>query len=512
MTVSRRLTRGEKVIAFIHKYCRVPEGKLVGQPMKLAKFQKKFILAIYDNPEKTYRAILSIGRKNGKTALIAALLLAHIAGPEAKRNAQLVSGAKSREQASLIFKLACKMIDLSPELRMACHYIPSRKIIQGRIAGTEYTALSAEATTAHGLSPVFAVLDELGQVKGSSDPFIDAITSSQGAHDDPLTVVISTQAPSDADLLSIWIDDAVRSGDPHVVCHVYAADEGCDLDDEAQWKKANPGLGLFRSLDDVRTQAGAASRLPTAEASFRNLILNQRVAQESLWIAPGTWKECNLPVRLEVFQNNSVCIGLDLSARRDLTAAVLAAKAEDGIHLLPFVFTPMSGLKERSLIDKAPYDAWVNMGLMYATPGGTVDYGWVVKFLHKWCEDNDVAISMVAFDRWRIDTLKKAAEEEGFAPFAEWVSVGQGYRGFSPRVESFEAALLQNMIRHDGHPLLNLAASHAIMVKDPAGNKKLDKTKTTQRIDPLVAAVMAVHEVTEGTLDGGVDVDMMILV
>ena len=99
-------TRGEKVCQFIERYCLIPEGAQVGQPMKQMPFQKKFILDIYDNPAGTSRAYLSVARKNGKSALIAAIMLAHLVGPEAQQNSQIISGARSRDQASLVFKLA----------------------------------------------------------------------------------------------------------------------------------------------------------------------------------------------------------------------------------------------------------------------------------------------------------------------------------------------------------------------------------------------------------------------
>lgn len=142
------MTRGERVIAFIERYCMVPEGRHVGKPLRLLAFQKRFILDTYDNPAGTSRAYLSIGRKNGKTALIACLLLAHIVGPEAVLNSQIISGAKSREQAALVFKLAQKMIYLSPELKRLTHITPSQKQITGLRMNVEYRAISAEAGTA----------------------------------------------------------------------------------------------------------------------------------------------------------------------------------------------------------------------------------------------------------------------------------------------------------------------------------------------------------------------------
>lgn len=163
---SKPLTRGEKVIAFIEKYCRAPEGAHVGKPLKLLPFQRDFILAIYDNPHKTRRAYLSIARKNGKTALIAGIVLAHLCGPEAKLNSQIVSGALSRDQAGIVFNLAAKMVQLSPELNPLVRIVPSSKRLIGLARNVEYRALAADGQTSHGLSPVLAILDEIGQVRG----------------------------------------------------------------------------------------------------------------------------------------------------------------------------------------------------------------------------------------------------------------------------------------------------------------------------------------------------------
>ena len=286
---ARKRTRGEKVCAFIETYCKVPDGKLVGKPMKLDPFQRNFIIDIYDNPHVTRRAILSIGRKNGKTGLIAGILLAHIAGPEAVLNSQILSGALSREQAGIVFKLASAMVRLSPELAERVRIIPSGKRLIGLSKNVEYHASSAEAKTAHGSSPILTIIDELGQVRGPQSDFIDAITTGQGAHENPLVIVISTQAANDNDMLSIWIDDARKSNDPHTVCHIYAAPEDCELDDPEAQKLSNPALDTFRSRSDLNEQCERAKRMPSFENTYRNLCLNQRVEVVSPFISKGIW-------------------------------------------------------------------------------------------------------------------------------------------------------------------------------------------------------------------------------
>ncbi len=331
-------TRAGKVIAFIERHCLTPDGAQVGKPLILADFQKKFIRDIYDNPHGTRRAYASIARKNGKTGLIAGLLLAHLVGPEAKLNAQLVSGAMSRDQAALVFRLACQMVMLSPKLSSIIRIIPSSKRLLGLPLNTEYRALAADGKTAHGLSPVLAILDEVGQVRGPQSDFIDALTTSQGAHDAPLLIAISTSAASDADLFSVWLDDAEKSKDPRIVSHVYKAPEGCDLMDESAWKAANPALGLFRNEDDLREQMTQAQRMPSAENTARNLLLNQRVSTESPFISPDVWKSCAGDV--QAFDDDTpVYCGLDLSARTDLTALVVVGKIEGKWQTC----TPISG-------------------------------------------------------------------------------------------------------------------------------------------------------------------------
>jgi phage terminase large subunit-like protein len=478
------MTRGEKVCAFIERFCIIPEGSKVGQPIQLAEFQRRFVLAIYDNPSGTRRAYLAIARKNGKSALIACLLLAHLVGPEAVLNSQLVSGARSRDQAALVFNLAAKMVELSPELRKIVRIVPSGKRLIGLPMNTEYKALAAEGTTAHGLSPVLAILDEVGQVKGPQDAFIDAITTAQGAHESPLLIAISTQAPTDADLFSIWLDDAERSEDPSIVSHVYTAPEDCELTDEAAWAAANPALGLFRSRRDVEEQAAQAVRMPSAENTFRVLTLNQRVNMVAAFVSASVWKAGNEhPGEFD----GAVYGGLDLSATTDLTALVLACRSGGVLHVRPYFWMPLDSVSEAARRDKAPYEVWVREGLLRTTPGKVIDYDYVARDIGEIC--SGLSIAKIGFDRWRMDRMQQALSRQGVElPLQEH---GQGFKDMSPALDALEADLLQERVRHGGHPVLAMCAANAVAVSDAAGNRKLDKGKATGRIDGLVALAMA---------------------
>lgn len=483
---TRNLTRGERVVRFIETHCIVPDGVFVGRPVQLDDFQKLFILAVYDNPHETDTAILSIARKNAKTATIAFLVITHLVGPEARLNSEIVSGAMSRAQAAQVYKLAAKCIALSPTLRDLVRVVPSQKMLVGLPMNVEYQAISAEASTAHGGSPVLAIIDEAGQVRGPRSDFIDAVTTSQGAHASPLLIYISTQAPTDADFLSIAIDDATTKRPKKTVCHVYEAPREASLLDVAAWHAANPALATFRSMADMEKQAQKAARMPSFENTFRNLNLNQRVSTFSPFVSRGVWMLGDRkPGSLD---GMTVHAGLDLSARTDLTSLVVVGDVAGMLQAWAYFWTPEEGLRDRSDRDRQPYDVWVREGWLRTTPGKTVDYEFVV------AEIAEILAGMhceaIAFDRWRIDVLRKECERAGIdLPLVEF---GQGFKDMAPAVDSLEELLLNGRIAHGGHPVLTMCAAHAAVTRDPAGNRKLDKAKATGRIDGMVALAMAI--------------------
>lgn len=494
------MTRGERVIAFIHKYIRVPEGKHVGKPLVLMEFQKDFIRAVYDNPVGTKRAYLSIGRKNGKSALIAALCLAHIVGPEAKQNSQIVSGALSQKQAALVFRLMQKMIGLDETLRSksVTRIVPSQKQIIGIRMNVEYQALSAEAGTAHGLSPVLAILDETGQIKGPHDDFIEAIVTSQGAYDNPLLIAISTQAATDNDLYSRWLDDAKTSQDPRIVSHVYTAPADCDLMDREAWKAANPALGEFRSLTDMEDLAAIADRLPSEENSFRWLYLNQRIEATAPFISRKTWMLCD--TKPQPLRGGSVVYGgLDLSEVSDLTALVLVSPEQVADRTVwqvhPTFWLPGVGLREKAKADRVPYDVWHKKGFLQAPDGPTVDYEFVAA--HLWDVHQKYDVRKIAFDRWNWRHLKPWLAKAGFTEAelegddAIFEQMGQGFGSMSPALRDLESAVLNGLLAPGDHPVLTMCAANAVVQMDPAGNRKLAKHKSRGRIDGMVALAMA---------------------
>ena len=486
----RAETRAERNIRWIESYCRIPEGPDVGQPVQLRGWQKAEIRKIYDNPAGTRRALISWGRKNAKTTLAAFLLLLHLEGPEARPNSQLFSAAQSRDQAAILFSLAAKIVRMSPDLLAVTTIRDTAKQLLCPDLGTLYRALSAEASTAYGLSPVFIVHDELGQVKGPRSELYDALETATGAQDDPLSLVISTQAPTDGDLLSILIDDAKAGHDPKTVVSVHSADESLDPFSVEAIEQANPALGDFLNADEVLAMAEAARRMPAREAQYRNLVLNQRVDASTPFISKSVWQEC--AAASEIARGSEVYGGLDLSSVNDLTALVLVSDVQRIWHVQSRFWLPGEGLAERSRNDRVPYDVWASEGFLETTPGKSIEYEYVAELLRQVFDDYQVR--RFAFDRWGWQHFKPWLLKAGFTDDEIenlFVPFGQGYQSMSPALRDLESALLQGKVAHGGHPVLTMCAANAVVESDPAGNRKLTKAKSTGRIDGMVALAMA---------------------
>lgn len=436
-----------------------------------------------------------MGRKNGKTALVAMLVLAHLIGPEARRNGQIYSSAQSRDQASIVFSLASKMARMSRELSdpNMVTVRESRKELFSPLTGVTYKALAAEAGTTYGLSPVMVIHDELGQVRGPRSELYDALETAMGAQDEPLSIVISTQAPTSVDLLSLLIDYAKTGADPLTKLILFSADEDLPIGDPATWEKANPALGDFLNIAEVRGLADKAARMPSFETAFRNLHLNQRVSALAQLFSLSIWEANAGEPDLDTFGQGPVYGGLDLSSRQDLTALVLVAEGPAGVwNVWPHFWTPADTLRDRAQRDRQPYAQWVAQGLITTVPGVTIDYGFVAQRLGEL--GRKCRFRSIRFDRWRIDELAAAMKAIGvIAPLEEH---GQGYRDMAPALDALETVALQARIRHGAHPVMTMCASNAIVTTDPAGNRKLEKNKSSGRIDGMVALAMAMAAAT----------------
>jgi len=478
-------------IRWIERYCRIPEGKDIGKAVRLRPFQKAWIKAIYGNPHGTRTAILSVGRKNAKTTFAAFLLLLHLVGPESVPNAQLFSTAQSKEQAAVIFALAAKIVRIAADLRGCVVIRDTAKQLFCPERGTLYRALSADVSTAHGLSPAFMVHDELGQVRGPRSALYEAMETATGAQEHPLSVIISTQAPTDNDLLSQLIDDAIKGEDKRVVLEYATAPKDLDPFSIEAIKAANPAFGDFLNETEVLAMAEGARRMPSAEAAYRNLVLNQRVEQSNPFISKAVW-DLNAGAIAEDFDQLEAYGGLDLSTVNDLTCLERVARVGDLWSIKSNFWLPLDGLAEKARHDRAPYDVWWQNGLLETTPGKAIEYDYIARYIMNLLQTTK--LRKIAFDRWNWAHFRAALVRQGMAESAideTFIEFGQGYQSMSPALLQLEALLLAGKMRHANHPVLAMCANNAVVTRDPAGSRKLDKSKARGRIDGMVALTMA---------------------
>lgn len=447
------------------------------------------------------RAILSIARKNGKTALIAALVLVHLVGPEAVQNGEIYSAANDREQAAQVFKVAAQIVRADPELSDLLKVVDSTKHIACYSNGSFYKAMSAEAGTKHGLNPTFVIFDELAQAKNRE--LYDVLDTSMGARAEPLFVVISTQSNDPEHILSKLIDDGISARDPTIVCHLYEVPEDCqDVFDPRVWKKANPALGDFRSLADLKAIADKAQRMPAEEPKFRNLYLNQRVAPVASLISRKEWLACAGPA--DFAEKEEVYLALDMSAVVDLTALVMGS-AGDKTKVKAFVWKPEDLLKDHSDRDFGSgnnrYGEWHKAGHLLVSPGRSIDPAVIAAKVAELY--GRYTVLGLAYDRWRIADLLREFDRIGFAAWEDkgtekagyglrLIPWGQGFKDMAPAIDALELEVIERNLEHPSNPVLTWAMANAVASMDPAGNRKLDKEKARFRIDPAVALTMMV--------------------
>jgi phage terminase large subunit-like protein len=505
-SLRRDRERANKVIRFIQCLI-VPTGEGSGKPFKLRRWQKRFIRDIYEPTNRktgrriVRRAILSIARKNGKSALIACLALVHLVGPEAIPHGEIYSAANDRDQASIIFKVAQQIVEADPELLQRIDLVPSKKTMVGRRTGSVYRAISAEAGTKLGYNPSVVIYDELAQAKSRN--LYDVLDTAMGARAEPLFVTISTQSNDPEQILSKLIDDGLNAKDPRIVCHLYAVPEDCeDVFEPSVWKQANPALGDFLNVEDMIADADKAKRLPAEEPRFRNLRLNQRVAPHSSLISRAEWEACLGAVDFE--DGEEIYLSLDMSAVLDLTALVIGSTG-DKTKIQPVFWKPEDLLRDHSDRDfgsgSGRYQEWRDQGYLEVCHGRSIDPGIVARRIAEL--HNRYRIKGLVYDRWRVADLLREFDRVGLASFEDsdekmkrrgsgvrLVPWGQGFRDMGPAIDALEREVTERTLVHPGNPVLTWNMANAVATMDPAGNRKIDKEKAIFRIDGAVALAM----------------------
>lgn len=480
------LSRSERVVAFVESL-PVTKGIRAGKRIELLPHQHEFIQRVYAEDSPVRLAIQSLPRGNGKTGLLAGLCLAHLLGPESEPRGEVYAAAIDRQQAGLLFNEIVAIVEAVPTFEARCNVQRFKKLIEvldGAGKGSIFETLSADVRRGHGLAPSLFVYDEFGTAK--TGELLDNLLTAQGKRTRSLGCVISTQAGSDLHPFSVLIDDAARGLDPSAYVQLLAAPDDADPFDEATWRAVNPALGHFLDADELRSQAQRAQRVPTFAPKFKNLRLNQRVETVERWLPADAWRRCAGSVDLDALAGAPCYGGLDLGSTRDLTA--FALYWPDPGALAVWAWCPAETLAEREQSDRAPYRVWTEQGHIETTPGRATDKRSVA--LRLGALSARFSPRVIAFDKWGIAELERVLTDEGLdLPLKEF---GQGFRDMGPATAAFETRLLNGQIQHSGNPLLAWALDNVALERDAAGNAKPSKRRSHDRIDPIVAAIMAV--------------------
>jgi phage terminase large subunit-like protein len=483
------LSRADRVIKFLETL-PITKGVFAGRKMKLLPGQRAFVQAIYGSTPRRIRiAIKSEPRGNGKTGLLAGLALCHLLGPECEARGEVYSAAYNKLQSALIFAEMKAMVEAVPAFADRCNIQRYGKVIEvmeGDGAGSIFESLSADDKRAHGLSPSFWIFDEFAQAPNAD--LLDNLRTAMGKRAESLGVIISTQAANDQHPLSQMIDDALIGEDPSVYLQLAAAPSDGDIYDEATWRACNEALGKFLDLGEFKAQAAQAKRLPSFRAKFMNLRLNMRIDATTQFISDPDWMTCAEPLDMAALAGKPCYAGLDLSQTTDMSALVLYWPHDGSV--LPFFWLPAEGLLDRDRKEGGHYRTWRDAGLLETTPGKAINFRAIIRRLAEIAAEYE--LRAVAYDRAFIKTFRAQCDEEGVTlPLEEY---GQGYVSMSPAVQMLEAAVLDQRIRHGGHPILRWQISNVAIEMDPAGNRKPSKKRATGHIDGAVALMMAMGQ------------------
>ena len=474
------------------------KGEFHGQPFKLLPWQEKVIRDVFgtvrDNDPSTRQyntAYIEIPKKNGKSELGAAIALNMLCNDD-EWKAEVYSCASDRQQAGIVFDVAVDMVKQSKTLSKLIKIVPSTKHMVYQPTGSKYVVLSSEVATKHGLNVSACIFDEL-HTQPNRELF-DVMTQGSGdARKQPLWVFLTT-AGTDRESICWEVHQKAldilegRKADPRFYPVIYGLPENEDWTSEENWKKANPSLNFTIGIDKVRDAFLKAQETPADENAFRQLRLNQWVKQSVRWMPMDKWDECGGVVDEYELEGRACYAGLDLSSTSDLTAMVLVfpPRDEDEQYIvMPHFWLPEETLRLRVRRDHVMYDKWEKQGFLHTTEGNVVHYGFIEQFILKLGERFN--IREIAYDRWNATMMVQTLEDDGF----NMVPFGQGFRDMSPPTKELMRIVLERKMNHGGHPVLRWNMDNAFVRTDPAGNLKIDKEKSTEKVDGAVALVMA---------------------
>src|SRR5262245_30696180 len=469
------------------------KGQWAGHPFELAPWQAFIIGSLYgwrraDGTRRFRTAYIEIPRKNGKSTLAAglALLLGFF---DDEPGAEVYTTATKKDQARIVFEEARRMVLRSRAIQG--QVVAKVNVLHdAALTGCKLEPLGADSDSLDGLNIHGAIVDELHAHKTRG--MVDVLETGTGSRRQPLIFYITT-AGFDRESVcwehhqfAAMVLDSAEALDDTLFAFIAGADPGDDWQDPAVWTKANPNLGVSVMRDDLERKVQRAKDMPGAVNAFRRLHLCEWTEVADRWLELAVWDKGRIPVDRAALRGRPCVAGLDLASTLDTTALVLIfPDGAGGIDVLPWFWIPDEGLRLRVRRDRVPYDVWRDQGLLEVTPGNVTDYSRVKARIVELLSEFD--LREITFDPWQATQLAGELQADG----APMVAFRQGFASMAAPTRELERLILDGKVRHGGHPILRWQASNVAVAQDAAGNMKPDKARSRDRIDGVVALIMA---------------------
>lgn len=479
------------------------DGVNAGTPFQLLLWQKFVVGCLFgwiqaDGRRRFRYSLVEVARANGKSPLAAGIGMLGLMGQGKigrEVGAQVYSAATTRDQAKIVFNDAVGM-SMAEDSQLAPRLVKTVNNLAYHSNSSFFRPLAAEANKMDGLRVHVALVDELHE---HPDGEVLAKLRTGMKSTQPLLFMITTAGFDRHSVCWEEHDYAVKVLEGVVTDDTYFAyiatlDDKDDWTDESVWPKANPSLGVTVRLETLRDECEKAKQIPGQQNSFKRLRLNLWTEASSRWITLETWDRNLSPIRpYSELVRAEAYVGLDLSTTKDLTACEIYFPDEDGLggDFMHFYFVPEENIDQRSQNDGVPYRQWAQQGFITPTPGNVVDYVAIREVLNQLVEDG-FDIKEVAYDPWNATTLISWLIDDGFL----CVPVRQGFASLSAPTKEFEKRLIAGRFRGLSNPVARWAASNVTVDMDAAGNVKPSKAKSVERIDPIVAMILAVDRAT----------------
>ena len=487
--------KADRAVTFIENLCHT-KGKWAGTPFWLLPWQEQLIRDIFgivkpDGNRQFRTAFVEICKKVGKSELAAAVAL-YLLYADNEPSAEVYGAAADRQQASIVFDVAKQMVEMSPALMKRSKLMGATKRIVNYSNVGYYQVLSAEVGGKHGFSVSGLVFDEIHTQPNRQ--LYDVLTKgSSDARQNPLHFIITTAGNDRHSIAYELHTKAVdilegRRVDPTFYPVVYGLKDDEDWEDEANWYKVNPSLGYTVDIERLRDAYREAKQNPADEITFKWLRCNMWVSSTVAWIPEAIYMRGNEPIDMDALAGRDCYAGLDLSSTGDITALVLIfppRDEEEKYVLLPYFWIPEETIPRRVKANSVPYDIWEKQGYIMSTEGNVIHYDFIEKFIMDLSEKYHIL--EIAVDRWNATQMIQNLEGEGFTI----VPFGQGFSSMSAPTKEFYRLLMEGRIIHGGNPVLRWMAGNVVIDTDPAGNIKVTKAKSKEKIDGIVAAIMA---------------------